>query len=72
MKRFLILALTATLMIFFCAPAALGIVDAWCYLMLGAQVSSVEWNSTTVPIAWVMALLGVFCLLIPVNTAERG
>ena len=41
MKRFLLLALGA----FLALPAAVGIFDAWCYALLGAQATALDWTA---------------------------
>lgn len=48
MKRFLLLALFVTLAIFFAGPGALGIVDIWCYVVLGRAVTGVVWHADAV------------------------
>ena len=40
-------------------PAATGLVDAWCYIMLGETVSPVDWDPSRVATAWIFTILGI-------------
>lgn len=55
MKRFLLLALSA----FFALPAAVGIVDAWCYTLLGAQATGLDWTGGRAVTAYLSAAVTI-------------
>lgn len=40
-------------------PAAIGLVDAWCYVMLGSTVSPIVWDSGRVAVAWLCAIIAI-------------
>ena len=40
-------------------PAAIGLVDAWCYIMLGETVSPVDWDFSRAATAWIFTFLGI-------------
>lgn len=61
MKRFLLLAFWLSLATFFAMPIALGIFDAWCYIVFGATVTGVQWTPDTMWLAWAMMFPSLGC-----------
>ena len=49
-------ALFFTLAAAFVAPAVIGLVDAWAWLLVGEQISWIQWNS------WRLLLAGGFAI----------
>ena len=66
--RYALYALAAVLMV----PAVVGLVDAWCWTLLGRTMSSVEWGEGRVWVAWMFAAIGFVSLLPTIGMTERG
>lgn len=60
MKRYLLLALGA----FFAMPAAVGIIDAWCYTLLGAQATGLDWSDGRSLTAYIFGALSIVPILL--------
>lgn len=69
MKRFLLLALG----VFFAMPAAVGLFDAWCYTLLGAQATGLDWTGGRSMVAHIFGTLSIVPILIGMKreTAPR-
>lgn len=55
MKRYLLLALG----VFLALPAAVGLFDAWCYTLLGAQATGIDWTDGRSAVAYVFGALSI-------------
>jgi hypothetical protein len=71
MKRFLLLAICTALTIFFATPAVLGIVDSWCYVVLGRTVTGVDWSGGNAMVAWAMLIPMIGCVFVGGFIAEE-
>lgn len=45
-------ALFFTLAAAFISPAAIGLIDAWAWLVVGEQISWVDWNEARLMMTW--------------------
>jgi len=55
MKRFLLFALGA----FLAMPAAVGLLDAWCYTLLGAQATGLDWTGGRSVVAYLFGAVSI-------------
>lgn len=55
MKRILLLALG----VFLALPAVVGIVDAWCYTLLGAQATGLDWTGGRSVTAYIFGAISI-------------
>jgi len=60
MKRILLLALGA----FFALPAAVGLFDAWCYTLLGAQATGLDWTGGRSVTAYIFGAVSIVPIFI--------
>jgi uncharacterized sodium:solute symporter family permease YidK len=73
MKTFF--GVSATIILLLLTPAIVGLVDIWCWTMLGHSASGIDWNEPRVVASIMMAALAGFAFLVScaiVSNLERG